>query len=95
MSEATIVTRSRTTHSRLLLWILLTGMFMANIDTAIVNVATPAMHDSLGASGAELQLVVSSYIVSFATLLIIGARLGGMFGYGRVFTRLGLSFPPH
>jgi MFS family permease len=60
-------------------------MFMANVDTAIVNVATPAIHDSLGASGAELQLIVSSYIVSYAMLLIVGARLGGMFGYGRVF----------
>jgi len=85
MTDVTTVIHSRTTHSRLLLWILLTGMFMANVDTAIVNVATPAIHDSLSASGAELQLVVSSYIVSFAMLLIVSARLGGMFGYGRVF----------
>jgi MFS family permease len=68
-----------------LLAILLTGLVMANVDVAIVNVATPAIRDSFDASGAELQLVVSGYIVAYAMLLITAARLGQMLGYGRVF----------
>jgi MFS family permease len=58
---------------------------MANIDLAIVNVAAPSIHDTLGASGAQLQLVVSAYVIAYAMLLIVGARLGQMRGYGRMF----------
>ena len=39
----------------------------------------------LHASGSELQFVVSGYVGSYAMLLITGARLGGMFGYRRLF----------
>jgi hypothetical protein len=42
-----------------LLVVLLMGLFITNVDVAIVNVATPSMHDRLGASPSELQLVVS------------------------------------
>jgi len=69
-----------------ILAVLLTGLIMANVDVAIVNVATPAIRNSYDASGAELQLVVSGYVVAYAMLLITAARLGQMFGYGRVFT---------
>jgi hypothetical protein len=47
-----------------LLAVLLTGQALANVDTAIVNVATPAIHAALGASGAALQLVVSGYVLA-------------------------------
>jgi predicted MFS family arabinose efflux permease len=72
-------------HQKLLLGALLAGTFIANIDLAVVNVAAPSIHATLGASGAELQLVVSGYIISYAMLLITGARLGAMHGFGRVF----------
>src|SRR5438105_3616036 len=75
----------RSVPSRLLLIVLLSGLCMANIDLAIINVAAPSIRDTLGASGAQLQLVVSSYVLSYAMLLIVGARLGQMRGYGRVF----------
>jgi MFS transporter len=68
-----------------LLVVLLAGMVMNNIDIAIVNVAGPTVRADLGASGAELQLVVSGYVMAFAMLLITGARLGAMYGYRRLF----------
>jgi MFS family permease len=68
------------------LLILLTGQFMANVDTSVVNVAAPAIHDDLRASASELQLVVSGFVLTLATLLIAGARLGARFGHERVFT---------
>ncbi|HEV3359876.1 MAG TPA: hypothetical protein VG247_23940 [Pseudonocardiaceae bacterium] len=43
----------------MLLGILLTAQFMANIDIAIVNVAGPSIRDGLHTSGGELELVVS------------------------------------
>jgi len=50
-----------------------------------VNVAMPTIGRSLHASGAELQLVVSGYTVSYAMLLITGARLGDLRGRRTLF----------
>jgi MFS family permease len=63
-----------------LLAVLLAGMVMANLDIAVVNVAAPAIHAELGASSGELQLVVSGYTLSYAVLLVTGARLGAVRG---------------
>lgn len=68
-----------------LLGVLLIGIFMAQADVTIVNVATPSIHASLGASGAALQLVVGGYLIAVAMLLITGARLGQAYGYRRAF----------
>jgi MFS family permease len=77
--------QTRDRHLGWLLAVLLTGQFMTTVDTTIVNVATPSIHDSLRASGGELQLVVSGYILAYAMLLITGARIGDTRGYRRVF----------
>jgi predicted MFS family arabinose efflux permease len=68
-----------------LLAVLLSGLIMANLDTAIVNIAAPVIRSSLDASGAELQLIVSGYLLSYAALLIASARLGQMHGFASVF----------
>lgn len=68
-----------------MLTVLLAGQFMALLDVTIVNVAMPTIGRDLHASGAELQLVVSGYTVSYAMLLITGARLGDLFGRRRMF----------
>ena len=72
-----------------LLAVLLLGQFMAILDVAIVNVAAPTLRSDLHASGAGLQLSIAGYTISYAVLLITGARLGDRFGHGRVF-RAGL-----
>jgi MFS family permease len=69
----------------LMLIVLLAGQFMALLDVTIVNVAMPTIGRSLHASGAELQLVVAGYTVSYAMLLITGARLGDLYGRRRMF----------
>ncbi|GAA0961200.1 MFS transporter [Kribbella koreensis] len=79
-------TRGRTA----ILAILLTGQFMANVDTAVANIAAPSIGATLGASEGQVALVVSGYVVAFAVLLITGARLGSSLGYRRVFL-LGLQ----
>ena len=71
--------------SWLMLVVLLAGQFMALLDVTIVNVAMPTIGRSLHASGAELQLVVAGYTVSYAMLLITGARLGDIAGRRRMF----------
>jgi MFS family permease len=71
--------------SRAALAVLLTGTFMASLDTAIVNVAGPAIQSDVGVSGAALQLVISGYALAYAALLITGARLGDDHGHRRLF----------
>jgi len=79
------MTQTRGRHARWSLAVLLTSLFMTQLDTTIVNVATPSIHSGLRASGSALQLVVSGYILTYAMLLITGARLGDLRGYRRVF----------
>jgi MFS family permease len=81
---------TRAAHKGWLLGVLLVGPFMAQADATIANVATPAIHADLGASGAALQLVIGGYLIAFAVLLISGARLGQTHGYRRIFV-LGVS----
>jgi MFS family permease len=68
-----------------MLIVLLAGQFMALLDVTIVNVAMPTIGRSLHASGAELQLVVAGYTVSYAMMLITGARMGDLYGRRRMF----------
>src|ERR1700751_3023339 len=69
----------------LILIMLLAGQFMALLDVTIVNVAMPTIGRTLHAAGAELQLVVAGYTVSYAMMLITGARMGDLFGRRRMF----------
>jgi MFS family permease len=69
----------------IMLAVLLAGQFMALLDVTIVNVAMPTIGRTLHASGAELQLIVSGYTVSYAMLLITGARLGDLRGRRNLF----------
>ncbi|MFB4301258.1 MFS transporter [Actinomadura sp. NTSP31] len=77
-------------HPRGMLAVLMLGQFMVNVDTAIVNVAGPSIQDGLHPSGAALQLVVSGYTLTYAVLLVTGARLGDARGHRRMFL-LGLA----
>lgn len=76
---------ARTARPGLVLAIVLTGQLMAVIDNSIVNVAVPSMAVGLHASGALLQLIVAGYTISYAVLLVTGARLGDMLGHRKVF----------
>src|SRR6266436_8611724 len=65
--------------------IVLTGQFMAVLDASVVNVAAPAIHADLHTSGAGLQLVIAGYVITYAVLLVTGARLGDILGHRRMF----------
>jgi MFS family permease len=64
---------------------LLGGMFIGNVDIAVVNVAIPSIRDDLHASGGAADLIVSGYTLAYATLLITGARLGDIRGRRRMY----------
>ncbi|HEY2175604.1 MAG TPA: MFS transporter [Mycobacteriales bacterium] len=73
-----------------MLGVLVAGVFMVLLDATIVNVALPTLRSDLHASGSALELVVSGYAITYAMLLITGARLGAIFGSRRLFL-IGLS----
>ncbi|MCH1626889.1 MFS transporter [Ferdinandcohnia quinoae] len=65
--------------------ILLLGNFMVILDTFIVNVALPTIQGQLHANESQIQLVVAVYVLAYAVLLIIGARLGDWLGRKQMF----------
>ncbi|HVY14838.1 MAG TPA: MFS transporter [Rhodopila sp.] len=65
--------------------VLLAGGFLPPLDFFIVNVALSSIQESLGASPAELQLVISAYASAYAVFLITGGRLGDLYGRRRCF----------
>ena len=65
--------------------VMLTGGLLPSVDFFIINVSLPSIHASIGASPAELQLVVSGYAATYAVFLITGGRLGDLYGRRRLF----------
>ncbi|MGC9538440.1 MFS transporter [Streptomyces sp. UG1] len=55
------------------------------IDFFIVNVALPTIGHDLAASESVLELVVAGYGLAYAVLLVLGGRLGDLFGRRRLF----------
>jgi hypothetical protein len=65
--------------------VLLVGQAMASMDASILVVAAPSIRSSFQASGAELQLIVATYTLTFGALVVTGARLGDVLGRRRAF----------
>lgn len=63
----------------------LLGAFVAIADFFIVNVALPTIDADLHPTAAMLQLVVAGYGVPYALMLVLGGRLGDLFGRRRLF----------
>ncbi|NUP49334.1 MAG: MFS transporter [Catenulispora sp.] len=68
-----------------LLVIACVAQFMVVLDVSIVNVALPAMRDSLSLSTTGVQWVVNAYALGFAGLLLFGGRAADLFGAKPVF----------
>jgi EmrB/QacA subfamily drug resistance transporter len=61
------------------------AQLMVVLDATIVNIALPSAQDALGFSDESRQWVVTAYALSFGSLLLLGGRLGDLFGRRRVF----------
>ncbi|MHA6632008.1 MFS transporter [Pseudonocardia sichuanensis] len=59
--------------------------FMTLLDVSIVSVALPSLQQSLGASPAAVQWVVSGYALTFGLALVPAGRLGDALGRRRMF----------
>ncbi|HXL92582.1 MAG TPA: MFS transporter [Streptosporangiaceae bacterium] len=72
--------------SNLGIGLLLLGVLLPQINYFGVNVALNTIRRSLGASPADLELIVAGYGTAYAIFLVIGGRLGDRYGRRRVFT---------
>src|SRR5438093_12611535 len=66
------------------------GDLMIVLDATIVNVALPSIRADLGFSETSLVWVVNAYMLAFSGCLLLGGRLGDLFGHRRLFL-LGLA----
>jgi EmrB/QacA subfamily drug resistance transporter len=62
------------------LYILCTGVLMIVLDTTVVTVALPSIQNELGFSGTSLTWVLNSYMLTFGGFLLLGGRLGDLYG---------------
>jgi EmrB/QacA subfamily drug resistance transporter len=69
----------------LALIVLCLGDLMIVLDTTIVNVALPSIREDLGFSETSLAWVVNAYLLTFGGFLLLGGRLGDLFGHRRLF----------
>jgi EmrB/QacA subfamily drug resistance transporter len=69
----------------LALIVLCLGDLMIVLDGTIVNVALPSIRDDLGFSQESLAWVVNAYLLTFGGFLLLGGRLGDLFGHRRLF----------
>ncbi len=69
----------------LALIVLCLGDLMIVLDTTIVNVALPSIREDLGFSQTSLAWVVNAYLLTFGGFLLLGGRLGDLFGHRRLF----------
>ena len=69
----------------LALYVLCLGDLMIVLDGTIVNVALPTIRDDLGFSETSLAWVVNAYLLTFGGFLLLGGRLGDLYGHRRLF----------
>ena len=69
----------------LALIVLCLGTLMIVLDTTIVNVALPSIRTDLGFSQTSLAWVVNAYLLTFGGFLLLGGRLGDLYGHRRLF----------
>jgi EmrB/QacA subfamily drug resistance transporter len=61
------------------------GQLMIVLDSTIVNVALPSMQHDLNFSQAALTWVVNSYMIAYASFLLVAGRFGDLIGRRKVF----------
>jgi len=69
----------------LALFVLCMGDLMIVLDSTIVGVALPSIRADLGFTDSALAWIVNGYLLTFGGFLLLGGRLGDLFGHRRLF----------
>jgi EmrB/QacA subfamily drug resistance transporter len=70
---------------RWLIAVTVAGSGMAFLDGTVVNVALPKIGEDLNASTSALQWILNGYLLTLASLILLGGSLGDRLGRRRVF----------
>lgn len=73
------------TRGRLVIGTTVAGTAVAMLTATVVNVALPALARDLSASSGQQQWVINAYLLTLASLILIGGSLGDRFGRVRVY----------
>jgi EmrB/QacA subfamily drug resistance transporter len=84
-SSARPTTEGTSKSSLLVLVMILTCQLMIILDASVVITALPKIRESLHFSPTSLSWVQNAYTLTFGGLLLLGARIGDIFGRRRVF----------
>lgn len=91
-TDPRVGTATRDFRTWLALGVVLSALFMSQIDLFIINVAMPSIQASLDASFGESQFFIDGYVIAYAALMVLGGRLGDRYGRKRIFIRGVLAF---
>lgn len=69
----------------LALALLCAAQFIVILDTSIIGVALPAIQVELGFTPGGLSWIFNAYVIAFGGLLLLGGKLGDVFGARRMF----------
>lgn len=81
MSSARPDTRAAGTGSALV--VISTAQLMLVLDDSIVNIALPSIQRELAVDPVHLPWIVNAYILTFGALLLLGGRIGDLWGRRR------------
>jgi EmrB/QacA subfamily drug resistance transporter len=77
--------RFESAPGRWVLTVAVLGSGMAFLDGTVVNVALPDIGRDLGASTSSLQWILNGYLLTLASLILLGGSLGDRHGRRRIF----------
>jgi len=92
MKIYTIGHSTERSRARLVLLATSLGVLLAQVDTSVVNLALKSIGHDLHAGVSEMQWVIDSYNLVYASLLLTGGVLGDLYGRRRIFVLGILSF---
>ncbi len=80
---STRTTSDRAVGTRAPLLVIATAQLMLVLDDSIVNIALPTIQQELGVDPVHLPWIVNGYILTFGALLLLGGRIGDLWGRRR------------
>src|SRR3954464_7308663 len=70
-------------------WVVLAVVLVAEVmdllDSTVITIAAPTVRADLGGTATAMQWWAAGYTLAFGVLMIVGGRLGDMYGLRRVF----------
>jgi len=78
-------TPTKPDHRWLVLVVVSIAQLMVVLDATVVNIALPSAQADLGFDNSQRQWVVTAYALAFGSLLLLGGRIGDIFGRKRTF----------